>query len=1066
VSDESLAPRRYLGVMVSSTFRYLESHRAALMRAIEAHGLHAVAMEQDAALPGGTVIDSSLLKVRDAAAYIGVIGFRYGQIPDSAEGNPERLSLTELEFREARRLGRPMLIFIMGPEHDVKLGAVEQDPEKFRKLEAFRDEAKRATAGSRVERVYKEFNSLREFEVAAMQSVAELRRSLDQQHQAAAALSPGSSAESGAGDGGGIPRPPELYAEPRYIGSHEFVGRTAELETLDDWAGPSDRHPVLLFTAIGGTGKSMLTWEWTARHAERVRSDWAGLMWYSFYDKGAVMADFCRRALAYMTGRPLDDFRKMRQPELTGRLLQQLAARPWLLVLDGLERILVAYHRHDAAQVADEDAGRDDQIARRDPCAAIRPHDDDLLRGLAAAAPSKVLVTSRLMPHALLNPSGRPLPGVRHEHLPGLRPADAEALLRSCGIHGDSRLIRDYLHRHCDCHPLVTGIVAGLVSDYLPDRGNFGAWAVDPAEGGKLNLADLDLVAKRNHILRAALDALPDKVRQLLSTLALLSEAVDYDTLTALNPHLPPQPEPPRRQLPADLDPDDLPAELRRQRESRSEADRERRLEYERDRRSWLASPDVQAAPRELARSVRDLERRGLLQYDRQAGRYDLHPVVRGYAAGRLGADDRDRLGQRAVDYFNQRPRTPYEQAETLDDVHAGLQLVKTLLQIGRPKAACRTYTLGLSTALLVNLEASAEILSLLRPFFTQDWAALSASADNLDHYLCTALATDAGLALGEIGQLQQSLTLHELAAKMNLTRKVMVNLRVNLQNMASVFARQNRLAISEKGSLLALELAESMRSDEALFSARLERFNLLTELGWWADAEAIWHALDPMGRAWQRAFYCPGDAEASYARARFWQGSLTDEVLGRAEDLARSGHNRPAVRALHALRGAWQLQRGEWAPAQDSLHEAIRMTREAGISDTELETQLALARFHLGELPHARQEADRLSARPDPAHLALADLWHAIGEPGQEAEHAAAACRQALADGEPYVRRYELSRATALLELLGADIPRLPAHDPVNDQPFPLEDQVRAAIREQRSGGRVGQRRGPGSSA
>ena len=54
-----------------------------------------------------------------------------------------------------------------------------------------------------------------------------------------------------------------LYAEPRYIGSHAFVGRVAELETLSDWASPSEPHPVLLYEAIGGTGKSMLTWEWT-----------------------------------------------------------------------------------------------------------------------------------------------------------------------------------------------------------------------------------------------------------------------------------------------------------------------------------------------------------------------------------------------------------------------------------------------------------------------------------------------------------------------------------------------------------------------------------------------------------------------------------------------------------------------------------------------------------------------------------------------------------------------------------------------------------------------------------
>ena len=88
--------------------------------------------------------------------------------------------------------------------------------------------------------------------------------------------------------------------------------------------------------------------------------------------------------------------------------------------------------------------------------------------------------------------------------------------------------------------PLVTGVLAGLINDYLPDRGNFDAWAADPDGGGQLNLANLDLIQKRNHILKAALDALSEKSRQLLSTLALLSEAVDYPAIIALNPYLPP----------------------------------------------------------------------------------------------------------------------------------------------------------------------------------------------------------------------------------------------------------------------------------------------------------------------------------------------------------------------------------------------------------------------------------------------------------------------------------------------------------------------------------------------
>ncbi len=719
----SPAPRQFLGVMVSSTFADFREHREALIRAISGQGLHPIAMEQDSALPAGTVIDSSLRKVRDGAAYVGIIGARYGNVPDSAEHNPERLSLTELEFREARELGRPVLLFVMGPDHDVKQRDVESDPAKKRKLDAFVEDAKNAAAGSQVHRVYKVFNSLSEFEAAAVQSVAELRRLLDEQAAAAGQPPAPEAPERAAGDG--IPAPPALYAEPRYIGSHAFVGRAAQLATLNDWAGPAEAHPVLLFEAIGGTGKSMLTWEWATRHAPDARADWAGVFWYSFYEKGAVMADFCRRALAYMTGQPLKAFGKKKQPELTELLVRQLQARCWLLILDGLERVLVAYHRHDAAQLADEQAGRTDEIARRDPCSAIRPLDDDLLRQLAAASPSKILITSRLVPRVLLNAASQPIPGVLHERLPGLRPADAEALLRTCGVRGDSQQMQDYLQRHCDCHPLVTGIVAGLVNDYLPDRGHFDAWAADPGHGGRLDLADLDLIQKRNHILTAALQALPDASRRLLSTVSLLPESFDYAILDAFNPHRPPEPA----AVPEPERPEDgwiwehLSEEQKEHARRKHAAALERRREYERAYTAWQAAPETTAAAGALTQTVRDLEQRGLLQYDRQAGRWDLHPVVRAVASSGLRDQDRDHLGQQIIDLFSQRPHNPYEQAGTLEDLQDGITVVRTLIQMGRRQEAWVALEGDLMDALFFNMEAYPEALSLLRPFFSHDWS-------------------------------------------------------------------------------------------------------------------------------------------------------------------------------------------------------------------------------------------------------------------------------------------------------------------------------------------------------
>jgi hypothetical protein len=1047
MTDDSFAPRQYPGVMVSSTFDDLERHRAALIKALEAQGMLAVSMEQDAALPSGTVIESSLRKVRDAAAYIGLVSHRYGNVPDSSDSNPDELSLTELEFREAQRLERPMLIFIMGNRHELTVDDVERDPDKQRKLEAFREQVKRSTAASAVHRVYKEFNSLREFELAAMQSVAELRRYLEARSRPAPAASSPAVAGSGSGpaEEDGIPRPPALYAEPRYIGSHAFTGRVAELETLSDWAAPSEAHPVLFFEAIGGTGKSMLTWEWTVNHAG-ARTDWAGRFWYSFYEKGADMTDFCRRALAYMTGQRLAALRKLRQAELSERLLRQLQARPWLLVLDGLERVLVAYNRYDAAQVADEEAGRTDQIARRDPSSGIRPRDDDLLRALAGAAPSKILITSRLMPRVLLNRAGQPIPGVLHQRLPGLRPADAEALLRGCGVRGDPQLIRTYLQQHCDCHPLVTGIVAGLVNDYYPARGSFDAWAADPAHGGHLNLAELDLVQTRNHILKTAVDALPEERRQLLSTLALLSEAVDYDTITAVNPYLPPEAKPPLEPEP----PEDaflwvlLPPDERRAAKKRYAADRERYASDARIHRSWMESGRPQEAARHLADAVRDMERRGLLQYDRQADRYDLHPVVRGFASGGLQAAERDRLGQRAVDYFSQQTQNPYGEAETLDDVRNGLRLIRALLQMGRKQEAFDVYNGELSEGLLFNLEAFPEMLSLLRPFFGTDW---SSPADGLSDSNTSYLVTDAAICLGQIGQLEKSLAVNAVAWEMDLKNDHWTYLYTDIQHAAWTLQRLKRLARCDKLMLLLVELAEQLYTEERLFCALLDRFDLLVLTGRWDEAEAVWRALDPLGRAWQRSQYQPGSAEVSYAEFQFRRGRLSEELLAQAEDLARSGQNRGGIRGLHGLRGRWQLERGELALAEESLHEAIRLTRESGKTDTSLEVYLALVRFRRGQSVEAREEAARLSGGRDLAHLALAELWHALGDREQAAEHALAAYRWAWADGPPYVDSYELARATALLEQLRVPIPELPAYDPAGELPLPFEDEIRAAI-------------------
>ena len=357
-TDTSHAPRPVPQVMVSSTFTDLMEHRAAMIEAIHKHKLHANVMEHDDAKASGDVIDSSLKMVRDSAAYILVIGFKYGQTPVCPDRNPKKLSITELEFDEAQRLNRPILLFIMDEKHPVTKVDIETIKSKVTKLNAFRERAKKKDLGSAVNRVYAVFNSLEDFQTKIGSPLNELCQLLDSKNEAPSKTE---LSEDTTGTKRTIPTPPAFYANPDYIGRNTFIGRAAQLQILSDWAKPSDPTSVLLFEAIGGNGKSMLTWQWAkderGLYATTVR-DWAGRFWYSFYEKGAIMRGFCQHALAYMMGKPRETFEKWPMADLRKDLLAQLHQRPWLLILDGLERVLVAYHRIDASEVRDEEVSK------------------------------------------------------------------------------------------------------------------------------------------------------------------------------------------------------------------------------------------------------------------------------------------------------------------------------------------------------------------------------------------------------------------------------------------------------------------------------------------------------------------------------------------------------------------------------------------------------------------------------------------------------------------------------------------------------------------------------------
>ena len=317
-----------------------------------------------------------------------------------------------------------------------------------------------------------------------------------------------------------IPRPPALYAVPPYALTYKFIGRRQELLDLDAWAASNE--PAMVYEAIGGMGKSALAWEWLQHHADAHIPGLAGKVWWSFYERGSSVRGFVRHALAYVTEQDEEVYRNTDDWEVTRALVDALRERRFLLVLDGFERILAAYHHLDKAQI------RDDRI-EEDLRQCTNPLDAELVRYLVNCAPSKILFTSRLMPKAL---EGL----VRHHALTGLTPRDAESLARAAGVKGTASFIQDFAALF-GSHALVLRVVCGMVNDYAAHPGFFDDWLGDPEAGGALRLEEVDPKHRNAHILEFAIAGLNAKQRQLLARIAVLSDTASYETICVISPY-------------------------------------------------------------------------------------------------------------------------------------------------------------------------------------------------------------------------------------------------------------------------------------------------------------------------------------------------------------------------------------------------------------------------------------------------------------------------------------------------------------------------------------------------
>ena len=770
-------------VMISSTSKDLSQHRQKAMRAIHSAGMRPLGMEYDLA-PLGDAISASYEMVDDAEIFVLLVGFRYGFIPDDLTRNPDQVSITELEYRRAVERKLPILVFHMTDEY-LKAQPIG-DSEKLeqpnrksqKKLKTFKDHLMK-------ERIVVSFGDPIDLQISLIEALHDpkvrteglerVRARTEQRGQDAQAEVKNIRKQP-------LPAPPALYALPPYILTDTFIGRKDELRALDAWA--ASNNPLLVIEAIGGVGKSALTWQWTNDRA--VQFD--ATFWYSFYEGGATMSGFLRHALAYLEDGDADapDYRSLRVDAQTiTRLVTALKTRRCLLVMDGLERALVAYYRWDAAQMQDDAA--DDPSNPTDPHRDVRrctdPHDGDLLQALTQIGASKVLITARLMPLDL-EAHGVRLPGVALQLLKGMNPNDAVTLLQKRGVTvSNTGAAQDFL-RQFDFHPLIVQIISGMILQHRRAQADFAQWLA--LEGHDLQISDLPIKARRENILARAYRDLSADAKLLLSQIAAFGDAVAYDTLTAFNPYADP------------------------------------------------------AHPRQAVRQFDDLleqlEDRGLLRWERATDLYDLHPVVRGYAYEQLAPDRREQTFDAIRGVYEALPQTDPDAAQTLDDLRPQLGIYRALLNAGKRDAAAVLYR-RFGKTLYYSLAAYQMMLELLLPLFPDGIDQPPALTDAVDQsYFATAL----GSAFSGLGRTADALRVGAVPLRLDYEARAAAHCSVSLQNYAITLSYLKRRGAEARVYRLALALAAAADDDEAAAMTRLCLFSSAVRAGNDADAEDL----------------------------------------------------------------------------------------------------------------------------------------------------------------------------------------------------------------------------------
>ena len=336
-------------IFVSSTSLDLKEYRDKARKAIEESGNEFVGME---IFQSHTDEPSEFCpdKVEECGAFILIVAYRYGFVLKG-----EKISITYLEYEHALNKKIPLRIYVMSDEHPWPSKLRDENQEQIKRFRSLLLEKHTCKLFTTTESFYDK-----------------LKLDIKQ-----------------------LPNPP-YFGHP-YALQENFTGRVQERNMLTDWL-KNDHYPLLAVIAIGGMGKTALSWYWLNEDVIGSEKQPKKVLWWSFYDRELGFARFLKKAIEHF-GEGEIDWKKLESAwDQMDFLIDILRKNRYLLVLDGVERVLRAYYNMGSPYQGD-DIKKDE---KEDFRSCIEPNCGLFFQWLASGNPkTKTLLTSRLYPREL-----------------------------------------------------------------------------------------------------------------------------------------------------------------------------------------------------------------------------------------------------------------------------------------------------------------------------------------------------------------------------------------------------------------------------------------------------------------------------------------------------------------------------------------------------------------------------------------------------------------------------------------------------------------------------------------